>query len=80
MYVSSGPQQVTVPNVVNMTQSAATSALEGAGFHVQVQQAASSPGKSGKVIAQDPPAGTEADKNSTVTITVGSGPPTSSTT
>jgi serine/threonine-protein kinase len=79
MFVSSGPQQVSVPNVVNMTQSAATSALEGAGFQVEVQQAASSPGKSGKVIAQDPTAGSEADKGSTVTITVGSGLPTTST-
>jgi serine/threonine-protein kinase len=77
--VSSGPNQVPVPDVVGMSQSAAANALSSAGFGVSVSQAVSTNANIGKVISQNPPAGSKADQGSTVGITVGIAPPTSST-
>jgi serine/threonine-protein kinase len=72
--VSTGPQQVPVPNVVNQTEAAATNALEAAGFLVQVQLSPSSQQQNGLVIQQSPTGDSEADEGSTVTIVVGTGP------
>jgi serine/threonine-protein kinase len=77
--VSSGPKQGTVPDVVGMSQSSAVDALTSAGFEVAVSQAVSTNANIGKVISQNPSAGTRANAGSTVTITVGTAPPTSST-
>ncbi|MGZ6927962.1 MAG: Stk1 family PASTA domain-containing Ser/Thr kinase [Acidimicrobiia bacterium] len=74
--VSSGPKQATVPDVVGMSQGAATNALQAEGFTVDVQTV-TSPGSIGKVISQNPTAGTKANVGSQVTITVGAAPPTS---
>src|SRR5205085_270613 len=72
LVVSSGPEQVTVPDVVGMTQAQATSTLQGAGFHVVSQdQLTTHAAENGHVLSQTPNAGTKADKGSTVTITVG---------
>jgi serine/threonine-protein kinase len=72
LVVSSGPEQVTVPDVVGMTQSQATSTLQGAGFHVVSQdQLTTHASENGQVLDQTPNAGTKAAKGSTVTITVG---------
>jgi len=75
--VSSGPQQVTVPNVVGQAQSSATATLQGAGFTVDVQSVPSSPTNAGKVIAQSPQGGSSAAHGTAVTITVGSSTSTS---
>ncbi|MGY1630620.1 Stk1 family PASTA domain-containing Ser/Thr kinase [Geodermatophilus sp. SYSU D01186] len=76
--VSSGPAEpetVTVPNVVDQQQSAATSALQGLGLVVNVvQQDAPDPADVGLVIAQSPSADAEVEPGSTVTITVGRAP------
>jgi serine/threonine-protein kinase len=80
MVVSSGPEQVDVPNVVGRTQSDATSALTAAAFDVRVVQVPSSPANSGKVITQAPIAGQTVNKGTQVTITVGTGPGGSTTT
>jgi eukaryotic-like serine/threonine-protein kinase len=72
--VSKGLEQVTVPNVLQQSEGDATSELQGAGFQVDVVQAASSDTPEGIVFAQNPDPGTEADKGSTVQITVSSGP------
>ena len=77
--VSSGPNQVSVPDVVGMSQSAAVNALTAAGFQVSVSQAVSTNANIGKVISQSPSAGSKANQGSTVTITVGIAPPTTST-
>jgi eukaryotic-like serine/threonine-protein kinase len=72
MFVSSGPSDVTVPDVVGMSQDAATSQLQAAGFQVSVaKQSVNDPSEDGKVLEQSPQGGTSAPKGSTVTITVG---------
>lgn len=64
---------VEVPDVVGLTQEAATLALEAAGFVVAVATAASNSVASGSVISQSPAAGDFAASGSTVTITVSTG-------
>jgi hypothetical protein len=64
---------VEVPDVVGLTQEAATLALEAAGFVVAVATAASSVVAAGSVISQSPAGGEFATDGSTVTITVSSG-------
>jgi Serine/threonine protein kinase len=76
--VSSGAKQVTVPDVVGMSQSSAVNALSAAGFKVNVSQAVSTNANIGKVISQNPAANGKADDGSTVTITVGIAPPPTS--
>jgi eukaryotic-like serine/threonine-protein kinase len=74
--VSKGAKTVTVPNVVGMTEANARSTLEQAGFQVTSTSAPSDTTPSGSVSAQSPSAGTGAPKGSTVTITVSTGPST----
>jgi serine/threonine-protein kinase len=73
LVVSAGVGKVEVPDVVGRTQAQATSRLTNAGFTTQVVQEPSDDRPSGEVLSQDPPAGTEQDRGSTVTITVSSG-------
>jgi serine/threonine-protein kinase len=72
--VSKGAQTVAVPDVLQQTQDSATAELQAAGFDVQVVQAPSDTTPEGLVAAQSPDPGTEAEKGSTVTITVSTGP------
>ncbi len=71
--VSSGPEQITVPSVTEKTEETAVSELSTADFEVEVVDQAIPPGDpdDGRVLAQDPPGGTRANRGSTVTITVG---------
>jgi serine/threonine-protein kinase len=78
--VSTGPEQVPVPNVVGQTQAGATGTLQALDFKVSVQTVASTPANAGKVIAQSPTGGSTAPKGSTVTITVGAPVATTTTT
>jgi beta-lactam-binding protein with PASTA domain len=71
LLVSTGPDQIEVPNVVGQAQDAAASQLQGLGFNVTIQQVASTPANKGKVISQSPPAGTKLKKLDNVTISVG---------
>lgn len=72
IYVSTGKAKVAVPNVVGMDESAATDALEAAGFVVQpVDTPTTDPTKIGVVISQSPTAGTMANRGSVVKIYVG---------
>ncbi len=70
---SSGLEQQTVPQLINLTQQAAQQALTdaGLGLGAVVEQPSSQP--AGYVIAQDPAAGAQVDGGSTVSITVSSG-------
>jgi eukaryotic-like serine/threonine-protein kinase len=72
--VSKGQQTVSVPDVLNQSESSATAELEAAGFTVQSVQAPSDTTASGLVSAQSPDPGIDAPKGSTVTITVSTGP------
>lgn len=72
IYISNGPEEGTVPNVVEKTESEATSALKDAGFKVSTRQMASSTVPKGHVISQDVLG--KANKGTTVTITISTGP------
>jgi serine/threonine-protein kinase len=72
LVVSSGKDEVTVPNVVGDTQAEATSKLQAAGFNVIPDEAlVLNPASNGRVISQTPAAGSRVGKGSTVRITVG---------
>jgi serine/threonine-protein kinase len=73
--VSRGVAQVTVPNVLNYTESDATQALQSAGFDVATDHATSSKVPQGNVISQTPAANKQVDKGTTVTIVISDGPP-----
>jgi len=74
--VSKGAKNVTVPSVVGVSEAEARSTLEQAGFEVSSTSAPSDSAPEGVVSDQSPDGGTEAPKGSTVTITVSSGPST----
>ena len=72
IFVSSGPEDVTVPDVVGKTEADAKAVLTGAGFTVNVvNQPVLDPDQDGRVIDQSPNSGASRPKGSTVTITVG---------
>jgi eukaryotic-like serine/threonine-protein kinase len=73
LFVSSGPEQVTVPDVVGLARESATSQLDGKGFQVAVVEQPSSKPKD-EVIAQSPGADTRLRKGDRVTITISKGP------
>ena len=76
--VTQKPTQKAVPGVVGDTKDSATAALTAAGF-TQVSvvlEDTSVPANVGKVLSQDPVAGTQAFVTDTVTITVGKTPGT----
>src|SRR5258708_34648116 len=73
LFVSTGAGRVKVPNVVGLSQTAATNQLQGLGFMVNQVAAQNSTQPSGQVVGQDPPQGTAAAKGSTVTIRVSGG-------
>jgi serine/threonine-protein kinase len=76
LFVSTGPQNVEVPNVVGQMQAQAAQALQQAGFTVFVaQQATNNPNENGRVLAQNPSGGQQLPKGSGVTLTVGRFPP-----
>jgi beta-lactam-binding protein with PASTA domain/predicted Ser/Thr protein kinase len=67
------PPQVEVPNVVGKPVDQATAELEALGLEVETASE-SSEQPANQVIKQDPPATTEVDEGSTVTLTFSSGP------
>ena len=76
MFVSTGPQNVAVPNVVGQMQNQASQTLQQAGFQVFVsQQNSNNPSDNGRVLAQNPAAGQQQPKGAGVTLTVGRFPP-----
>lgn len=72
IYVSNGPEEATVPNVVEKAEADARSALEKAGFNVTIRTQHSSDVARGLVISQDKLG--KAEKGTTVTIVVSTGP------
>jgi eukaryotic-like serine/threonine-protein kinase len=71
--VSSGPEQLPVPDLTGKSEDDARAALEQAGFRVAVEQREDSKEDPGTVLAQDPGSG-RAARGSTVTITVATEP------
>jgi serine/threonine-protein kinase len=76
IFVSRGVQQTAVPDVFGLTQSEAEDAIVEAGLQVGDVGSEFSDRAEGTVIAQTPPAGTEVDRGSSVSITVSEGPAT----
>ena len=72
LFVSDGPEQVTVPEVTGLSQSSAEARLQGEGLGVAVAEQESEETE-GSVIAQDPSGGSQVDLGATVTITVSLG-------
>ena len=71
--VSRGPSTVSVPDVSFQSVADARATLQAAGFRVSVtQQETEDESLDGVVLSQDPPAASEADPKSVVTLTVGS--------
>jgi beta-lactam-binding protein with PASTA domain len=69
--ISTGPAQVTVPDVTGLDEQSARAQLEAAGFSVQVTtQATTDPSQDGMVISQAPVGGSQSDTRGTVTLTV----------
>jgi serine/threonine-protein kinase len=73
LFVSSGKRTIKVPNVDGRSQADASDALVKEGFTVTIAQVFSSQ-PAGTVVAQDPPAGTQAPPGSRVRISVSKGP------
>jgi serine/threonine-protein kinase len=69
VFISTGPNEVDVPNTIGQTQGAATAALTNSGFNVIVNFTPA-PASRGIVVSQSPTGGKLA-KGGTVTITVG---------
>jgi serine/threonine-protein kinase len=65
---------VSVPSVVSKPEEVATAELTKAGLRFTVSREASDTADAGTVIAQDPAAGTDVQKNEIVAITVSTGP------
>jgi serine/threonine-protein kinase len=72
--VSSGPGTVPVPDVSGQGRSAAVTTLSQRGFKPTVQTQPSDTVKPDRVIATSPPAGTEVQAGSPLTVIVSSGP------
>jgi serine/threonine-protein kinase len=74
--VSSGPGQVAVPSVENLSESDAMKLLQGAdyGFNVSVREQQSATVPDGNAISTTPTAGAPVARGSSVTLFVSSGP------
>lgn len=71
-WISTGPESVSVPNVVGMSQSEAKSKIESAGLKIDIQPGGySSQYDEGVVMTQDVTG--KADKGTTVTVTISKG-------
>jgi serine/threonine-protein kinase len=69
-----GPELIAVPSVANLTRDAAVDELQSLDFRVRIQDVASADIEQGFVIDTDPPAGTQVEIGSTVTLIVSLGP------
>jgi hypothetical protein len=75
LVVSSGVGQVAVPNVVGLTQAAATTAITGAGLVLgTVTNASSNTVPAGSVISESPVAGTQVNAGSAVNLVISTSP------
>src|SRR5918997_2054230 len=73
----SGPEEVEVPGVENLTEQEARKSLRKAGFRVEVRSRESAGGEAGRVLGQSVPGGEEAEAGSRILLTVGEAPETS---
>ncbi|MFD6950560.1 serine/threonine protein kinase [Nocardiopsis sp. TSRI0078] len=76
LLVSSGPDEVAVPDLLGMTQSGAQSALEQRGLSASFTEEPSTEGPVGTVIRQDPQNGQSVAPGSTVNVVLAAEPET----
>jgi eukaryotic-like serine/threonine-protein kinase len=74
LFARQGPEQVAVPNLAGLNETAAQAALSRAQLKAQVQNKPSATVAKGQVMGQDPAAGTQVAVQSTVTVDVSTGP------
>jgi eukaryotic-like serine/threonine-protein kinase len=74
LVTSAGPQMVSVPAIVGLSQSDAQAALEGAGFELGAVSQQPSTKPAGQVIASTPAPGTRAAIPSVVAVVLSAGP------
>jgi eukaryotic-like serine/threonine-protein kinase len=75
LVLSSGPQQVAVPDVVGLAQADARTALTDEGLKVATTQKPSTTVPPGNVVSQSPAAGAKVDPGATVTLVIAQAPP-----
>jgi serine/threonine-protein kinase len=82
VFVSEGPEPVEVPNLIGSTEEQARSALEALGLVLRVNATTVevSPDLDGLVAEQLPSAGTEVEPGTTISVTLGEAPATTTTT
>jgi beta-lactam-binding protein with PASTA domain len=81
IFISTGPQQITVKDVTGETQAQAQKDLTSQGFQTFATfVAVSDPSQVGKVISQEPPGGSQRTKGATVVLTIGKANSTTTTT
>ena len=73
---AAAPETVAVPTVVGLSQANAKAQIEAAGFvwELNSEKVASDSVEEGSVASTDPAGGTQAEKGSTVRVTISSGP------
>ncbi len=76
IFVSKGPQTVTVPNLQGLSRQEAITQLRQAGLEKGKVEERPSTQPQGRVLESDPPAGKEVDRGTTVDLVVSSGPAT----
>ncbi|MBI2425442.1 MAG: PASTA domain-containing protein [Candidatus Hydrogenedentes bacterium] len=77
LVISTGPAQVTAPDLAGLSQAAAAAALTAAGLVTgSISQATSETVAAGNVISQNPPAGTLLNPGSAVDLVISLGPET----
>ncbi len=74
LFVSTGPEAISVPSVVGLTRESAEARITGAGLEVSVQTEESDDAPDGEVLRQSPESGTRVERGTQVTITVASSP------
>jgi serine/threonine-protein kinase len=74
LFVSSGPERITVPDVVGVTRETAESRITDAGLEVTVETEETDAAEDGEVLRQSPEGGTQADRGDEVTIVVAQEP------
>jgi serine/threonine-protein kinase len=74
LFVSGGPASAALMNVEGLTAAQATARLRAAGFKPTAKRQPSSTVAAGKAIGTEPPAGTETQLGSHVTVLISSGP------
>jgi beta-lactam-binding protein with PASTA domain len=74
LFISKGPELLSVPTVTGRAEAAATKAIRDAGFEPRVRREFSDSVREGRVVSQSPDPGQKFERGSRVTIVVSKGP------